>query len=154
MYLPIDNPSRAGLVYVRDTNCIITVSADGLVHADTESLSRIMLNEHIDGLVQKRRISNALAMELRLSCTDPSIWYVCFIDDFSYVSSYQAISLKRPMSSHKLFLDNQVIFDGILPKGPYLPCVSMTGRALLAGYPRFRVNYISASVYTFNNAQR
>ena len=28
-------------------------------------------------------------------------------------------------------------FEGILPKGPYLPCVSMAGRALLAGYPRF-----------------
>ena len=27
-------------------------------------------------------------------------------------------------------------FDGILPKGPYLPCVSMAGRVLLAGYPR------------------
>ena len=26
-------------------------------------------------------------------------------------------------------------FEGILPKGPYLPCVSMAGRALLAGYP-------------------
>ena len=28
-------------------------------------------------------------------------------------------------------------FDGILPKGPYRPCVSMAGRALLAGYHRF-----------------
>ena len=28
-------------------------------------------------------------------------------------------------------------FEAILPKGPYLPCVSMAGRALLAGYPRF-----------------
>ena len=28
-------------------------------------------------------------------------------------------------------------FEGILPKGPYLPCVSMAGRVLLAGYPRF-----------------
>ena len=27
-------------------------------------------------------------------------------------------------------------FEGILPKGPYLPCVSMAGRALLAGYHR------------------
>ena len=27
-------------------------------------------------------------------------------------------------------------YEGILPKGPYLPCVSMAGRALLAGYPR------------------
>ena len=26
--------------------------------------------------------------------------------------------------------------EGILPKGPYLPCGSMAGRALLAGYPR------------------
>ena len=25
-------------------------------------------------------------------------------------------------------------FEGILPKGPYQPCVSMAGRALLAGY--------------------
>ena len=27
-------------------------------------------------------------------------------------------------------------YEGILPKEPYLPCVSMAGRALLAGYPR------------------
>ena len=26
-------------------------------------------------------------------------------------------------------------FEGILPKGPYLPCLSMADRALLAGYP-------------------
>ena len=26
--------------------------------------------------------------------------------------------------------------DGILPKGPYLPCLRMADRALLAGYPR------------------
>ena len=27
--------------------------------------------------------------------------------------------------------------EGILPKGPYLPCVSMAGRAILAGYHRY-----------------
>ena len=27
--------------------------------------------------------------------------------------------------------------EGILPKGPYRPCVSMAGRALLAGYHRY-----------------
>ena len=32
------------------------------------------------------------------------------------------------------WLDN---IEGILPKGPYLPCVSMTGRALLAGYHQY-----------------
>ena len=28
-------------------------------------------------------------------------------------------------------------FDGVMPKGPYLPCASMAGRALLAGCHRF-----------------
>ena len=28
--------------------------------------------------------------------------------------------------------------EGIVPKGPYLPCTSMAGRALLAGYHRYR----------------
>ena len=31
-------------------------------------------------------------------------------------------------------------FDGILPKGPYPPCLRMADRALLAGYPRIMVN--------------
>ena len=31
---------------------------------------------HFDGLVQERRNSSALAMELRLSCTNPAIYYV------------------------------------------------------------------------------
>ena len=30
--------------------------------------------ENIDGLVQERCNSSGLAMELRLSCTNPSIW--------------------------------------------------------------------------------
>ena len=30
--------------------------------------------QHIDGLVQEKRNSKALAMELRLSCTNPSIY--------------------------------------------------------------------------------
>ena len=31
-------------------------------------------DDGIDGLVQERRNSSALAMELRLSCTNPSTW--------------------------------------------------------------------------------
>ena len=34
-------------------------------------------------------------------------------------------------------------YDGILPKGPYLPCVSMAGRALLAGYHRIYDSMLS-----------
>ena len=39
------------------------------------SLSNLCLTEqaYIDGLVQERRNSSALAMELRLSCTNPSM---------------------------------------------------------------------------------
>ena len=39
-------------------------------------------------------------------------------------------------------------FEGILPKRPYLPCVSMAGRALFAGYHRFiyaSLNFIALS---------
>ena len=38
----------------------------------------------------------------------------------------------------KYNVNNQHLIDGILPKGPYLPCVSMAGRALLAGYPSYQ----------------
>ena len=57
------------------------------------------------------------------------------------------ITCKGHDEAHNLFEMDEVVywpchwsavhFEGILPKGPYLPCVSMAGRALLAGYPRF-----------------
>ena len=34
----------------------------------------------------------------------------------------------------------RVYYEGILPKGSYLPCVSMAGRALLAGYHRISMS--------------
>ena len=40
------------------------------------------------------------------------------------------------------------IIEGILPKGPYLPCVSMAGRSLLAGYPRYLPNIIKYYLVT------
>ena len=51
---------------------------------------------HIDGLVQGRRNSSALAMELRLSCTNPSIWYVN-----NGVKCWQSVS---PTVSTKAFI--------------------------------------------------
>ena len=40
-------------------------------------------------------------------------------------------------------------FEGILPKGPYPPCVSMAGRVLLAGYPRiFKLRKLNRSLDT------
>ena len=40
----------------------------------------IMISYHIAELVQERRNSSALAMELRLSCINPSIWEICRVD--------------------------------------------------------------------------
>ena len=37
--------------------------------------------------------------------------------------------------------------EGIPPKGPYLPCVCMAGRALLTGYPRYQVGGFTVDVY-------
>ena len=37
--------------------------------------------------------------------------------------------------------------EGILPKGPYLPCLHMTDRALLAGYPRNIVDTVLESLF-------
>ena len=35
--------------------------------------------------------------------------------------------------------------EGILPKGPYLPCESMAGRALLRGYHRYAILWMSVT---------
>ena len=40
--------------------------------------------------------------------------------------------------------------DGILPKGPYPPCLRMADRALLAGYPRymsFILSYVTSPLH-------
>ena len=42
--------------------------------------------------------------------------------------------------------------EGILPKGPYLPCVSMAGRALLAGYPRYELYITQLFIQEFVRA--
>ena len=39
-------------------------------------------------------------------------------------------------------------FDGILPKGPYPPCLCMADRALLVGYPRIPIHML---LVTSNN---
>ena len=41
------------------------------------------------------------------------------------------------------------LFEGILPKVPYLPCVSMVGRALLAGYHRVAVQGDCEAVHVY-----
>ena len=50
-----------------------------------------------------------------------------------YFRGYTSCSVKHGFPKQKLGEH----IEGILPKGPYLPCVSMAGGALLAGYPRY-----------------
>ena len=49
---------------------------------------------------------------------------------FSRVAPFLRLSCQKGPTCHA----------GILPKGPYLPCLSMAVRALLAGYPRYVQN--------------
>ena len=45
--------------------------------------------------------------------------------------------LEKNLSVYICFDNDYWYIEGILPKGPYLPCVSMAGRSLLAGWPRY-----------------
>ena len=50
-----------------------------------------------------------------------------------------------------MYMTHYSHFEGILLKGPYLPCVSMAGRALLAGYRGFqymvtRMYYLAVTI--------
>ena len=72
----------------------------------------------------------------------------CLRNDFSsYIRRKQVISLThcglvmpygvRELSQYWFtHLQSQPHIDGILPKGPYPPCLRMADRALLAGYPQ------------------
>ena len=48
---------------------------------------------------------------------------------------------------------HDIDIDGILPKGSYLPCVSMAGRALLAGYHRYAF-YITGPLQGVSNSHQ
>ena len=52
-----------------------------------------------------------------------------------FVGYWWSVRLERDVNKGELVA--LVHFEDILPKGSYLPCVSMAGRALLAGYHRF-----------------
>ena len=52
------------------------------------------------------------------------------------VGNYSPNNHNRPVISVKVCGLNWCQINGILPKGPYPPCLRMADRALLAGYPR------------------
>ena len=58
--------------------------------------------DHIDKLVQERRNSNALAMELRLSYTNRSIWWFpCYNINFDRITEYYYIFWYNALVLHK-----------------------------------------------------
>ena len=52
-------------------NGLVLISQQAITWAKQD---HYLLLHHIDGLVQEKRNSSVLAMELSLSCTDPLIW--------------------------------------------------------------------------------
>ena len=64
------------------------------------------------------------------------------ISDITYSFRNQLCSLVHQCSvPFKISLHTITPYiEGILPKGPYLPCVRVAGRALLAGYPRHQLD--------------
>ena len=72
------NENNNGTIFTEELFCNWVL----FIHFDIQLL---VLNYHIDALVQEKRNSSALAMELRLSCTNPSICAVVVIDvDFNW----------------------------------------------------------------------
>ena len=52
--------------------------------------------------------------------------------------------LRHRHHSHRWVIQD---IEGIMPKGPYLPCVSMAGRALSAGYPRYNIVFFHINTF-------
>ena len=113
-----------------------------------------------EGLVQDWGISIAKALEWpqswkKLIFGSVKLYVICFVNDCSMtaldcssnsptVANYMKLLLAQCLHERgtcvvrsKYSTDSK--FEGILPKGPYLPCVSMAGRALLAGYHRIEL---------------
>ena len=83
------------------------------------------------------------------------IWWNCYCFTFLYTNYYVfrfAISVILFISNHTAYINTLLrmsdvlrnVFithiEGILPKAPYLPFVSMAGRALLSGYHRYALS--------------
>ena len=96
-----------------------------------------------------------------------SLAFHCWLNCLSEKSPTLSISVPLSLSSgwaHKVTAIQKVFpsqtmtssctyIEGILPKGPYLPCVSMAGRALLAGYPRIMDTDNSWKYYQYATIQ-
>ena len=82
-------------------------------------------------------------MNKRVECKAIVLFIIISPGDDLVLSGNKSLSV--PMLTayvaiwHQTTIRCQPHIEGILPKGPYLPCVSMAGRALLAGYSRYEI---------------
>ena len=98
-----------------------------------------IIDDSINELMQERCNSIANALESHLSCTNPSIWSSLLP---GYIHSFKEIENTQNRNTKCLVCCSyHLLIEGILPKGPYLPCLRMADRALLAGYPRYEVRH-------------
>ena len=67
------------------------------------------------------------------------MWLTTFEEEIvMFQITPHAFSMRGDLKHGKLFVCHcRPHLDGVLPKGPYPPCLRMADRALLAGYPRF-----------------
>ena len=86
----------------RDTEMTIDMIICDNLQTVTSAVSATFFN--IDGLVQERPNSIALAMELRLSCTNPSIW--CSNPILFWLICINAFVLQVKASYHEIWIVN------------------------------------------------
>ena len=78
-------------------------SGNGLLTGGTKPLPELVLtNYQYDGLVQERRNSSVLAMELRLSCTNPS--NKILRNSSQHIFCFNALEI-----IHKILFENSVL---------------------------------------------
>ena len=82
-------------------------------------------------------ISLSFITLLITQCSDQNCCVSSWMDNIKIPSSSSPISYAFLKNKWIPIVSIYIHIEGILPKGPYLPCVSMASRTLLAGYPRY-----------------
>ena len=102
-----------------------------LSHSNTQWLCymiKIRKYSKVNSILKWSLFKNTLHLCYEISirfCTNVSA-----VGRYSLTYTCVSFPLSTVIGRHRTYI------EGILPKGPYLPCVSMAGRALLAGYHR------------------
>ena len=82
-------------------NRIYAHSGIPLLASEIIEIRHVADQEEIDGLVQERRTSSALAMELGLSCTNPSRYRPDLGQPGNRIVLYASFSLEMPVCNSK-----------------------------------------------------